>query len=226
MRRPLRVNGRRVLSIGLMLAALLGGLAYVNGVGQAPTYPVLIATHDLARGSVIKGDDLDSERVALPDWMAGLVVPAASASGVVGQRLAESVHAGVPLLGVQIANRTEVVAGFQRLAFPVGSEHAAGGRLNVGDSVRVYVTGDRRKSDAHTSIVLDHAVVSAVGYQDAVVASSGSETAQRVMGKLAWVELLVDDAHAPDFVQALATGDPDVAVLPPSVSSAADGVGQ
>jgi Flp pilus assembly protein CpaB len=206
-----------------MLAALLGGLAYVNGVGQTPTYPVLIATHDLARGSIISAGDLVSQRVALPDSMAGLVVPAASASGVVGQRLAEPVHAGVPLLEVQIAGRTEVVAGFQRIAFPVGSEHAAGGRLNVGDSVRVYVTSDRGKSNAHTSIALDRAVVSAVGYQDAGVASSGSDTAQRVMGKLAWAELLVDDAHAADFVQTLAAGDPDVAVLPPSESTAPDG---
>jgi Flp pilus assembly protein CpaB len=201
-------------------------LAYVNGVGQPPTYPVLIATNDLPRGSVIDSGDLVSERVALPDSMAGLVVPAAAASGVVGQRLAESVHAGVPLLQLQIASQTEFVVGFQRIAFPVGSERAAGGRLNVGDSVRVYVTSDRGKSSAHTSIALDRAVVSAVGYQDGGVASSGSETAQRMMSKLAWVELLVDDARAPDFVQTLAAGDPDVAVLPPPASGTANGGGR
>src|SRR5262249_56705771 len=121
-------------------------------------------------------------------------VPAACAPSVVGQPLAEPVHAGVPLLQAQLAGRTEVVPGFQRIAFPVGSEHAAGGRLNVGDSVRVYVTTDRGKPNAHTTLALDEAVISAVGYQDVGVAStSGSfdSTAQRPTGKLAWIELLV-----------------------------------
>ena len=76
MRRPFRLNRRRVLSVGLMLSALIGGLAYVNGVGQQPTYPVLIAAHDLPRGSVIAGGDFLPERVALPESMAPLVAPA------------------------------------------------------------------------------------------------------------------------------------------------------
>src|ERR1051326_3004672 len=144
MRRPLRLNRRRVLSVALMLAALIGGLGYVNGVGQPPTYPVLIAAHDVARGSVIGGGDFVPERVALPDSMAGLTVPAPPAAYVVGQRLAEPVHAGVPLLQAELATQTELVPGFQRIAFPIASEHAAGGRLNVGDSVRVYV--DRKST--------------------------------------------------------------------------------
>ena len=221
MRRPIHLNRRRILSVGLMLAALIGGLAYVNGVGQPPTYPVLIAAHDLARGSVIGGGDFVPERVALPDSMAALAVPAVSAPGVVGQRLAEPVHAGVPLLQAQVAGPTEVVPGFQRIAFPVGSEHAAGGRLNIGDSVRVYVTTDRGKPDAHTSVALDEAVISAVGYQDVGLASTagGSDVAtQRPLGKLAWVELLVGDGRAAEFVQMLGSGDPDVAVLPTSQS--------
>jgi hypothetical protein len=221
MRRPLRLNRRRVLSLGLMLASLIGGLAYVNGVGQPPTYPVLIAAHDLARGSVITSGDFVPERVALPDSTAGLTAPAGSASGVIGQRLAEPVHAGVPLLQVQLAGQTDVAPGFQRVAFPVGSEHAAGGRLNVGDAVRVYVTADRGKAGAHTTVALDQAVVSGVGYQDAGLASTDANSgaaAPRPPGKLSWIELLVDDGKAADFVQRLASGDPDVAVLPASQS--------
>ena len=38
---------------------------------------------------------------------------------------------------------------------------------------------------------------------------------RRTRVRLAWVELLVPDARAQDFLQALATGDPDVSVLPP-----------
>jgi SAF domain len=229
LRRPFHLNRRRVLSVGLMLAALFGGLAYVNGVGQPPTYPVLIAARDLARGSVISGGDFLPARVTLPDSMAGLAVPAASAPGVVGQRLAEPVHAGVPLLQAQIAGRTEVVPGFQRIAFPVGSEHAAGGRLNVGDWVRVYVTTDRGKPNSHTTVALDLAAISAVGYQDVGLASNAGSfdtAAQRAPNKLAWVELLVDDGHAADFVQMLASGDPDVAVLPAPQSSSTAGGGQ
>ena len=229
MRRPFRLNRRRILSVGLMLAALIGGLTYVNGVGQPPTYPVLVAARDLARGSVISGADFVPERVALPDSMAALTIPAAAAPGVIGQRLAERVHAGVPLLQAQIAGQTEVVPGFQRLAFPVGSEHAAGGRLNVGDSIRVYVTVDRGKPGARTAVALDQAVISGVGYQDTALAStagSSDTAAQRVPGKLAWVELLVDDGHAADFVQMLASGDPDVAVLPAPQSNPTTGAGR
>jgi Flp pilus assembly protein CpaB len=205
-----------------MLSAFIGGLAYVNGVGQQPTYPVLIAAHDLPRGSVIAGGDFVPERVALPESMARLVAPAAAAPGLLGQRLAETVHAGVPLLEGQLAGQTEVVPGFQRISFPVASEHAAGGRMSIGDSVRVYVTADRGKPGARTGLALDRATVSAVGYQDTGLASSGSSSdvaAQRQPARLAWVELLVDDEHAAGFVQTLASGDPDVAVLPASPSS-------
>jgi hypothetical protein len=228
-RRPFRLNRRRVLSVGLMLSAFLGGLAYVNGVGQQPTYPVLIAAHDLPRGSIIAGGDFVPERVALPESMARLVAPTAAAPGLVGQRLAETVHAGVPLLEGQLAGQTEVVPGFQRISFPVASEHAAGGRMSIGDSVRVYVTSDRGKPGARTSLALDRASVSAVGYQDAGLAASGSSSdvaAQRSPARLAWVELLVDDEHAAGFVQTLASGDPDVAVLPASPSSPNAGAGQ
>ena len=38
----------------------------------------------------------------------------------------------------------------------------------------------------------------------------------RSRGKLVWIEVLVDDAYAGGFLQVLAAGDPDVAVLPPS----------
>ena len=113
----------------------------------------------------------------------------------------------------------ELVPGFQRVALPVGPEHAAGGRMNVGDTVRIYVTTNRGKADARTVVGLEQAVVSAVGYQDVGLASSGTgtaENAQRSRGKLVWIEVLVDDAYAGGFLQVLAAGDPDVAVLPPS----------
>jgi hypothetical protein len=201
-----------------MVAALAGGLAYLNGATGPTTYPVLIAAHDLPRGSVIAPNDFTPERVALPDTMAAQVLPAMAAQTVVGQRVGEVVHAGVPLLQAQIAGPTDAVPGYQRIAFPVGPEHAAGGRLNVGDSVRVYVTADRGKSDARTTVALDSGLVSAVGYQDVGLTPSSSPDAgiQRSQGKLAWMEVLVADSHAGEFLQALAVGDPDVAVLPPA----------
>ena len=45
-------------------------------------------------------------------------------------------------------------------------------------------------------------------------------------GKLAWVELLVEDDRAADFVQTLASGDPDVAVLPTPQAAATTGAGR
>src|SRR5438067_714052 len=161
MRRPFRLNRRRVLSLSLMVAALLGGLAYLNGIGQQPTYPVLIAARDLPRGAAVTSSDFQPQRVALPDAMASASVPASALSRVVGQRVAEPVHAGIPLLEAQVAGPTEVVPGFQRVALPVGPEHAAGGRMNVGDTVRIYVTTNRGKADARTVVGLEQAVASA-----------------------------------------------------------------
>ena len=222
MRRPFRLNRRRILSLGLMVAALLGGMAYLNGVGQQPTYPVLMAAHDVPRGAIVASNDFQPQRVALPDSLASAAVPASELSRVVGQRLAEPAHAGVPLLTAQMAGPADLGPGFQRVAFAVGPEHAAGGRLDSGDTVRVYVTTSRGKPDARTIVGLDRVVVSAVGYQDVGLASSGTvgaDVAQRSRGKLAWLEVLVDDAHAGDFLQALAQGDPDVTILPPAANS-------
>lgn len=225
-RRPFRVNRRRIMSVGLMVAAFVGGLAYVNGVGQQATYPVLIAARDLQRGATVSPDDFQPQRVALPDSMAAATVPASALSRVVGKRLAEPMHTGVPLLEAQLAGPAELVPGFQRVAFAVGPEHAAGGRLDVGDAVRVYVTTDRGKPAARTTVGLDRVLVSAVGYQDTGLASSGAggaDGAPRSRGKLAWLEVLVDDAHAGEFLQALATGDPDVTALPPVTGATAGG---
>ncbi len=219
-----RLNRRRVASVGLALLALLGGFAYVNGAGQQPTYPVLVAARALPRGAVLAVGDLEPRRVPLPDTMADLALPATEQSQVLGQRLAEPLHAGVPLLRDQLSSATDVAPGYQRVAFPVGPEHAAGGRLGIGDTVRVFVSRDRGKPTATTTLALDHATVSGVGYQDTALSTSsvgGSDaTARTPRGKLAWVEVLVDDAHVQDVLQALAAGDPDVTVLPATTAAA------
>lgn len=222
-----RLNRRRVASVGLALLALLGGFAYVNGAGQQPTYPVLVAARALPRGAVLAVGDLEPRRVPLPDTMADLALPAADQPQVLGQRLAEPLHAGVPLLRDQLSSATDVAPGYQRIAFPVGPEHAAGGRLGIGDTVRVFVSRDRGKPTATTTLALNHATVSGVGYQDTAL-STGSvggndATGRTPRGKLAWVEVLVDDAHVQDVLQALAAGDPDVTVLPAAPSTTEGG---
>jgi Flp pilus assembly protein CpaB len=221
-RRPFRLNQRRVASLALMLAALLGGFAYVNGIGQQPTYAVLVATREVPRGAVLSAADLEPQRVALPDAMATASLSASELPQVVGQRLAEPLHVGVPVLRAQLAAVGTVVPGYQRIALAVGPEHAAGGRVEVGDSVRVYVSQNRGKPDARTSVVLERTTVSAVGYEQAPLGSgAGSDAATRPRGKLTWIELLVEDSRALGFLQAIASGAPDVAVLPEDGSSAA-----
>ena len=230
MRRPLRLNRRRILSVGLMLAALCrwAGVcqwgwptAHVPGAGRS--------SRSCARQRYQwRRFRPGASRAARVDGRAGRTwQPPHRASSASGWRSRST--PGCRCCRRRLQAGHEVVPGFQRIAFPVGSEHAAGGRMNVGDSVRVYVTTDRGKSDAHTTVALDQAVISAVGYQDVGLAStagSSDAAAQRAPGKLAWVELLVDDGHAADFVQVLASGDPDVAVLPPSQSGSAGGAGQ
>src|ERR1700694_4427723 len=120
MRRPLRLKRRRVLRLGLMLAALLVGMAYMKCVVHQSTYSVLMAAHDVPRGAIVASNDFQPQRVALPDSLASATVPASELSRVVGQRLAEPVHAGVPLLTAQMAGPADLGPGFQRVAFAVG----------------------------------------------------------------------------------------------------------
>ena len=217
MRRPFRLNRRRVLSLGFMVAALLGGLAYLNGVGQQPTYPVLIAARDVARGALITANDLQPQRVALPDSMAAVAVPASALSRVVGQRLAEPVHAGVPLLEAQVARPTELVTGFQRVAFPVGPEHAAGAGST--SATRCGSTSQPTAASLPREPWLGSPRPSypQSGIRTSVSRRQAAPTcAPRSRGKLAWIEVLVDDAQAGGFLQILAAGDPDVTVLPPA----------
>src|SRR5207302_5041505 len=62
-------------ALPILIAALLGGLAYLNGVGQQPTYAVLMPARDLPRGAVLSTDDFVPQRVALPDTMAAATMP-------------------------------------------------------------------------------------------------------------------------------------------------------
>src|SRR5260370_17699809 len=86
MRRPFRLNRRRVLSLSLMVAALLGGLAYLNGIGQQPTYPVLIAARDFPRGAAVPSGAFQPHPVALPDAMASASLPPPALSRAVAHR--------------------------------------------------------------------------------------------------------------------------------------------
>src|SRR5215472_5358825 len=149
--------------------------------------------------------------------MAAGALGASELPQVVVQRLAEPLHAGVPILRAQLAGQGAAVPGYQRIALAVGPEHAAGGRLDIGDSVRVYVSQKRGKPEARTSVVLERATISEVGYEPTALASGtvgGSDSSSRPRAKLAWIEFLVEDDRAQGFLQAVAAGDPDVAVLP------------
>jgi flagella basal body P-ring formation protein FlgA len=117
-RAPFRLNQRRVVSVALMLTAGLGGFAYVNGAGQVPTYAVLVAARELPRGAVVGTGDLQPQRVALPEAMAAAALPSSALPEVVGQRLVEPLHAGVPVLRAQLAGPADLVPGYQRIAFP------------------------------------------------------------------------------------------------------------
>jgi hypothetical protein len=204
--------------MALTLIAVLAGYAYLHGIGQPPSYRVLVATHDLPRGHVLSAEDLDPAQVPLPDSMAAGVLQADDAAAAVGAQLAEPLHTGVPLLRAQLAGPSTAPAGYQRVAFPIGSEHASSGHINQGDVVRVYVTHDRGKAEARTDLALDRATVSNLGYDDSFFGNAGAQTdasggSAGAAGKLAWIEVQVASDQAQQFIQTISSGDPDVAVL-------------
>lgn len=100
--KPSWLDLRFVLGVVLVLAAVLVGAVVFARANHR--YPIVVATRDLAAGTVLHSDDLTLAQVQLPDHGAGIYLDKLSAA--LGRQLQRPLSAGelVPVAAVRAAD--------------------------------------------------------------------------------------------------------------------------
>jgi pilus assembly protein CpaB len=136
--------------------------------------------------------------------------------------LSEPVHARQVLVRAQLGSGLVLGPGQQAMTIPVKADNGAGGRLRPGDAVQVLVTTDKGKPTSKTEIVIDQAIVYAVGKDERtrIVSSGGGSSPDTTggagdAGTLASLTLVLTPDQAPALAHARWNGDLDVVLLPP-----------
>jgi Flp pilus assembly protein CpaB len=154
--------------------------------------------------------------VRVDDSIYAGAVPAEDLSRLVGRQLAEPAHAHQVLARAQVSARAPLAPDRQALTVPVGPASAVGGRLRPGDAVRVYLTTEKGRPEAHTTVVLDRVTVYDVGHEEpaGAVATGGAGPAGVARGPISWATLLVTPEEGRQLAQARWAGELDLALLP------------
>jgi Flp pilus assembly protein CpaB len=215
-RRPRRADPRAIVGICLTLAALAGSVAF--WVSATDSRPVLIATRDLPAGAVLRGSDLGVAYVHVDDAVYRAALPSDTLDSLVGRQLGEPIHADQVLARAQLADQLGLAQDQVAITIPARPDSAVDGRLRPGDSVQILVTvADKSRNEAHTTQVLDRAVVYEIG-RDASSVSSGSIASDSVdseRGSISSLTLAVTADQARQLAEARRVGELDVVLLPP-----------
>lgn len=209
-----RVDARAILGFLLFIGALGAGVFFWTSLDE--TEGVLALARDVPPGATLQADDLVTVRMKLPSELAGAVVRSSDQEQVVGRVASESLHAGSLLILAGLQGLPEVPAGGGVMAFPVKPESAVGGRLQVGDRVRIVATGPQGAESAKTETILAEAVVYDVGRAVPVGLGTSPGTAQAT-APIAYISVVV---RSPEEMEQLAFARErsalDVVWLPPS----------
>ena len=147
-----------VAGVALVLVALVGYLAVYSQTTRRSG--VLVATHDLPAGAVVRASDLRAAGIAGDHSVIAALVPARQLALVAGSRLTTAVPAGSPLPRSALGGRGAAPAAFT-VAVPL--LHALGGNVRPGDRVTVLATYQAPAGGAQTRAVARHLEVLAVG---------------------------------------------------------------
>jgi hypothetical protein len=189
---PPKLRRRPALVASAIAAICLGALlAAWAWSATTDTQEVLVARHDIERGSVIKSDDL--ARVRLSADPALRPVPASQLDQVVGQRAALDIAEGGMLTPGSFSSAVVPAAGQSVLGVALTPAQAPGLPLRNGDHVRVVVTPAQGADLPAGAPVFNDAEVVGV--------HAGDQAGQRV------VDLLVPRADAAVLATRVATGD-------------------
>ena len=214
LRRPRRLAGRALFGIFLLLLATGGSITFWSTSSE--TRSLLVAARDVPAGSELTASDLAVARVRVDEAIYRAAVPASELSGLLGKQLVEPLHAQQILVRAQISSRPRLGPEEMGLTIPISPESAAGGSLRAGDLVQVFLTTNKGKPEARTTVVLPQATVYEVGH-DRRATVVNTELADRAgnQGEAKWLTLVVTQEQALQLAQARWAGELDVALLPP-----------
>jgi len=208
LQRSRRLHRGWYVGMVLLIVSGVGGYSVYHG-RPVVEHAVVVATRDVAAGTVLSRADLDTRSVFVDDtWLASLV-PDQDLGSLVGRVAPEPLHAGLPVERVQVAPRELLRDGEEAIELPVEPTAVANGEVHIGDWVQVWATA--KASGAHTQSVLDRARVIDIDYERGGRATIGSSGATASPTGLV-LALRPEQARA--LTEAYRTGAVDVARLP------------
>ncbi|MBV9278922.1 MAG: Flp pilus assembly protein CpaB [Chloroflexi bacterium] len=216
LRRPRRIDLRAILGLLLLIVAVVGSLVVWSA--SSPTTAVLVATHDLPAGATLLPSDLAVAHVRVDDALYGATIPAGDLTAVVGRQLASPVFAHQLLVRAQLATGSPLGRDRMAFAIPVTADTAAGGSIQAGDIVEVFVTIGKGTSNPRSTVVLPRVSVYDVGRDTslATINTSGSAgtDSSGASGAISWLTLAVTERQALQLARARWAGQLDVALRP------------
>lgn len=214
LRKPFKPDLHYVTAALVILTSIVLGVVTLGG--RESTRGVLVAARDLSAGATVGADDLVETQAHLDDAVYAVALPGSAAADLVGQQLVEPVHAGQILVRAQIGGDLPLKPDEVAMSISVKNESAAGGKIRVGDVVRVIATVDKGQPNGRTSVVVERAIVYGVGRDERVGAiSSSGDTARDTGGPLTSLTLVVTADQALRIAAVKHGGELDVVLLPP-----------
>src|SRR3990172_6529108 len=137
---PTRVDGRMLLGVALVAAAVIGGLLFWGSARE--TVPLLVAARDLPAGHVLQADDLSVVQLRLEGDLSSLAIPDGELDAVAGRTAGTAVHAGEMLVWPDLATGPVIGPDEVAITMPVEADAVYPG-LRAGDSVAVLGTSDK-----------------------------------------------------------------------------------
>ena len=164
---------------------------------------VCVASRDVARGEA-----LDETNVRMEEWVAGLLPEGAATSidELAGKRVTSNVPERAVLCPTYFqvqAGALEVPKGTVAVSVPVDASHAAGGALETGDEVDVYLSGTGIADRLGTAQVI----------------TTSSEQAAGGTSDLSWVTLAVEPERVSELLSATSKGTISLVVPGADVSA-------
>lgn len=223
--RPRRLDWRVVTGLLIILLAIGGSIAFWTTTSDTRT--VLIARRNLPGGSILTLSDVAIARVRVDDAIYQAAIPASSVQNVIGKQIDGPAYAHQILVRSQFSTRPPLSPGHVALTIPISPETAVGGTLQVGDSVEVFLTTNKGKPDAQTTVVLPHTTIYGVGHAQPIGAiNTGIGDGSASLGPVKWLTLVVTPDQAAQLARARWAGELDVALLPPAQGSENAGNGR
>ena len=190
-----------------------GGLAFWGALDE--TEPVLALASDVPPGAALEPGDLAIIRLKVPPELAGSVVGSAEAESLLGRVASEPLRAGELLSIARLGGMPAVPPAGGIMAVAVKPETAVGGKIAIGDRVRVIVSLAGPSGEARSETILPEAVVHDIG-RSAQLSLSSSGTGERAPAPIATVSLIVrTPAEMERLAAAKAKGTIDLVLLPP-----------